>query len=167
MAGELSITPVVQKHDITSKSVAVALDGLRRAAEAAVVIRGLQILESCKTDPQGPAVAAAFIKETKGQNPGLPACFWNELDVAAGSPELTVASTGTGGTPSKRRKQSTVNQGEAASVSASGSEGPAKQSSSVAAALQTQSSKASSHSGSDAASSGPQPKSSAKKLRKM
>jgi hypothetical protein len=166
MAGELNITPVVQKHDITSKSVAVALDGLRRAAESAVVIRGLQILESCKTDPQGPKLAEAFIKETKEQHSGLPDCFWNELEVAAGSLGTSTAGTITGGKGVKRQLIATK-QGETASASASGSEGRMQQSPSVAKASPKQSGKASSNSGSDAASSAPQPKSASKKLRKM
>ncbi|CAK0819050.1 unnamed protein product [Prorocentrum cordatum] len=75
-AAVLSINPRVQDHPTTSESVNVALQLLKDAAEASVVIRGVDLLTAYRHRPEGPTKATKFLTENECRYPKVPQCFW-------------------------------------------------------------------------------------------
>lgn len=104
-ASRLSISPRLQDNDMTKSSVRLALDAQRGAAQAAVVIMGMDLRG--KYDPKGAEEAQAFLSKYKSpDNMCIPTCFWEELEHVAAHKFTAGATSSVAASPASKKAPS-------------------------------------------------------------
>lgn len=77
----LEVAPRIQEHEITVEEVRLALDALRHAGTASVIITGFELLAKFSHDPSGATKAKNCLNTYRvPAHEAVPASFWREFE---------------------------------------------------------------------------------------
>lgn len=108
-ASFVGVSPRLQKHELTSQSIGVALFTLREAAVAAAVASGLDVINKFSFRADGPQEADKFLKHTPADTlAGLPNALVAQLktlasDISAADGNGSASSQAAPPAPARRR----------------------------------------------------------------
>ena len=128
-AKSLGISPRLQEHELTMEAIAEALENLKQAAVASVVVQGVELVKKFKLNPSGAKQAHEFIQKHKTSNSVVPTGLWDELDHIAAHVGLQMpAQMAEGGSPGKLKveKAGGSSASPSSKASASSQPGPCK-----------------------------------------
>ena len=84
-AALLELQPRLADHEITSDVISRAMNAKRRCKEACVIIRGLELMQSCEVEPGATTAASEFLAQEQPNwtESSIPPLFWEELKNAS------------------------------------------------------------------------------------